>query len=261
MKTGEIGTVIIKTLCLFVVLAALSVSAQTNPAPDCCRHPYRSFERGVVTLTPLFDWWRHGGLETSGEHLLGTAPLVFTNGVDPRRPLKAWKRITGVRTGELDGAWVVNAQIAISPLVQTNEWILLRNPPAEEEQQYYNLKALVPQYEAQIASDQQTYRSDEKAEKKATAKAEADAQAGSKMIRVNTYDEKQAAARKQKAADAARDDEQQAEEALHQARKQLAAIPSADGQYQLDIFALELGRDRRGQLVFDAGVMLPDSLP
>lgn len=246
-----------KILGLMLMLAALSVSAQTNPAPWCCRQPYRSLQRWTVDLTPLFDWWRRGGDESP---LPGVAPAP-AGSPNPRRPLAAWKRITGVKTGEQYGCWVVDADIATSPTTHTNEWILLQNPPAAEAEQYYNLKALLVQYDTQMAGDRESYRTETNAEARAAGYARADALADTKMLRVNTYEYRQLAAKKAAAAATTLADWQQIEQARERARKQLAAIPSSDGQYQLDVFALELGRNRSGQLVFDAGVPLADGAP
>jgi hypothetical protein len=234
-----------KILGLMLMLAALSVSAQTNPAPWCCRQPYRSLR------------WRRGGDESP---LPGVAPAP-AGSPNPRRPLAAWKRITGVKTGEQYGCWVVDADIATSPTTHTNEWILLQNPPAAEAEQYYNLKALLVQYDTQMAGDRESYRTETNAEARAAGYARADAQADTKMLRVNTYEYRQLAAKKAAAAATTLADWQQIEQARERARKQLAAIPSSDGQYQLDVFALELGRNRSGQLVFDAGVPLADGAP
>jgi hypothetical protein len=259
LKPDEIKGVTMKPLCLFVLLAALSGSAQTNQPPACCRHPYRNFGRVTVNLTPLFQWWQHGGGDTPGDHPPGIAP-VPAGGADPRRPLSAWKRITGIKTAELNGAWVVDAEVFTSPATRTNEWILLQNPPAAEELQYYNLQALLPQYDAQIASDQKASQADLKAEEKAAARAKADAN-GDKWTRQSVYGYNQLAAQKKEAAAAALADQKQYEAARDLARKQLAALPGANGRYQLDCFALEIGRNSRGQLVFDAGVMGVDGAP
>jgi hypothetical protein len=123
------------------------------------------------------------------------------------------------------------------------------------------LKALLVQYDTQMAGDRESYRTETNAEARAAGYARADALADTKMLRVNTYEYRQLAAKKAAAAATTLADWQQIEQARERARKQLAAIPSSDGQYQLDVFALELGRNRSGQLVFDAGVPLADGAP
>jgi hypothetical protein len=262
MKSSQITPMTVKTMGWFLWLAAAPVSAQTNqtsaptnPAPICCRHPYRALGAGTVNLTPLFEWWRQQGGETSNP------TPVFPGGVEvPQRPLSAWKRITGSKTAEVEGAWVLQAEIASRPGTRTNEWILLRNPPAAEEDQYYNLKALLPLYDTEISNDLRLEQADEKAADQAVARAKADAR-NAKWTRQSLPGDHQLIARKRAAAAAALKDQQQAEPARDLVRKQLAAIPSADGQYQVDCFALETGRNRRGQLVFDAGAVLDDDSP
>jgi len=247
-KLGEMKTALI----LFMLLAASAVPAQTNQPPACFRQPLRRLGGGWADLTPLFQWWEQQGTGTSN-------PPAGPAGVASIRPMGAWKRITGRKTGEGEGVWMVEAEIATSAADRTNEWILLRDPPAEEESEFYRLQGLLAQYDAQITNDQRQYKTYEAAEKKTAAQARAAAQ-GDKWERENAGAYQQRATEDRAAAAAARADEKQTEAARTQARQQLGALPSAEGQYKLDCFALEVGRNRSGQRIFDRGAV-PDNPP
>ncbi len=242
-----------KYLCLFLLLVGLSATAQTNapstnaPPPFCCRHPYRVLGAGkVVDLSPLITWWMHQGPQVVA------LPL---NAARPVRPLTAWKRIQGIKTGEVESAWVVQAEIAISPTEKTNEWIILKNPPVAEAAQFYNLQYLIPQYERQIATDRQKQAEYTKAAARNTAQAKQLAQNYSKSIRWDAPYYTQQANQNKAAAAAALADQQATQAALDQARQQLKTIPNSNGQYQIDVFALELGRNAKGRLIFDPGTV------
>jgi adenylate kinase family enzyme len=236
-----------KCLCLFLLLAALTAAGQTNPPPFCCRQPYRVMGAGQpVDLSPLIAWWVHQGAQVAA------LPL---NAARAPRPLRAWKRITGFRTGEVEGAWVLHAEVALSPTERTNEWILLKNPPAVEAAQYYNLQYLLPQYEHQIAEDRRKQEEYTKAATRSTAQARQVAQNYSKSIRWDAPYYTQLADQNKNAAAAALADQHAMQQALDQARQQLKTLPSVNGQYQVDVFALELGRNARGQPIFDAGAV------
>lgn len=240
-----------KYFCLFLLLTGWSAAAQTPPPavtnappPFCCRYPYRVLGVGQpVDLSPLIQWW-------TNQTQMAALPL---NAARPPRPLSAWKRITGFKTGELDSAWVLRAEIAFSTTDQTNEWIILKNPPAAEAAQYYNLQYLIPQYEQQIAADRRKQAESTKAAKKNTELASQISQNFSKSIRWNAPYYTQLAEQSKAAAAAALDDQKATQQALDEARQQLKLIPSVDGQYQVDLFALELGRNARGRLIYDAG--------
>ena len=243
---------ITKILGLFLWLAAWSVSAQTNQSPFCCRYPLRTlgeYQNQTVDLSPLFQWWSsHGGQNDD-------QPAPNLNFPDPSRPLTAWKRITGIKTAEYDYGWVVDAEISISPTSRTNEWIILRHPPAAEEAQYYNLQAQIAQFREQIAHDMRTREMDLKDAERVQERANRDEKSFSKSVR-NYYgtDLKDEAKRYRNAADAALNDQKQSEQTLGQAQELFNSLPNARNQYVLDCFALEVGRNSKGQRIFDAGL-------
>ena len=235
-----------KYLCLFLLVVTLSAAGQTNPPPFCCRQPYRVLGAGrLVDVSPLIQWWTNQTIEAA-------LPL---NAARPLRPLSAWKRVTGFKTGELDSAWVVHAEIAISSSDKTNEWIILKNPPVAEAALYYNLQSLLGQYPAQIAEDKRKQLESTKAAKKNTELASQINQSYSKSVRWDAPYYTQLAEQNKAAAAAALADQQATQQALDQVRQQLKTIPSVNGQYQVDVFALELGRNAKGQLIFDPGVV------
>jgi hypothetical protein len=244
--SSHITAVAMKFLSLLFLLAAFTSPAQTNHTPWCCRFPLRVMGGGGVNLTPLGQWWvQHGG-QNEGQ------PAAAGDYIDVR-PLAAWKRVTGEKTGELEDAWVVKAEIYTSPASKTNEWILLRHPPAAEEQQYYYLQSLLVQDTQQIATDAQTHDADEKAAKKEEARAKEENTSYSKGVRFYAADYEARAAQYRNAAAAALAEEKQYQQGREQALQQFNALPSMHGRYKLDVFALELGRNSKGQLVFDAG--------
>ena len=241
-----------KYLCLCLLLAGLSATAQSNgtstnlPPPFCCRHPYRILGVGQpVDISPLIQWW-------TNQTQMAELPL---NAVRPPRPLSAWQHVTGFKTGQVEDAWVVQAEIASSSTETTNEWILLKNPPAAEAAQYYYLQSMLGQYANQIVEDQRKQALYTKAATNNTAQAKQLAQNFSKSIRWNAPYYTQLAEQNKADAAAALEDQKAAQLALDQAHQQLKLIPSVNGQYQVDVFALQLGRNAKGQLIFDCGVV------
>lgn len=241
-----------KYFYLIVLLAALPVAAQTNHALWCCRFPLRVMgPHAGVDLTPLCQWWvQHGG---KNEEPYISDQDSLTNEVDPQRPLARWKRITGEATSDLGGVWVMRAEIYSSPTSRTNSWILLRNPPATEQQQYYDLQAAIAQDSQQIATDKQTHDADEKAAEKDQTRAKSIDSSYSKSVRAYGVDYTAMEAQKKSAAATALTNEKQLESALDQAQRVFKSLPNEEGHYKIDIFALEVGRDSKGRLVYDAG--------
>jgi len=244
-----------KTAGFILLLAAVSATAQTNQTPFCCRNPIRIFnESQTVNLKPLFQWWMQREKEDQGKRPgTGAVTVASLDYADPNRPLAAWKRVTGVKVQETDFTWVVDAEVAIGPTTRTNELIILKNPPTAEEQQYYNLKPLPAQYKLQITNDARAYQADLKAEQNAEARANTEARSLNLKARWRADGFNQEAARERDAADAALNDKLQNQQALDQVQKQLDAIPSVNGRYQVDCFAMESGRNSQGLPIFDPG--------
>lgn len=243
---------------IFLLLAAFSLSAQTNQARQtgqtnqatfCCRHPVRMFSNTTVDLTPLFQWWMHH------EHDGGAATNT-AGGAVPVRPLAAWQRITGTKTGEIESCWIVNAVVYGSPGVRTNERIILKNPPVAEERLYYSLKSELPAALQQIANDQRAHQADLKAAQKAAATAETDSRSRNARTRMNADSYSKQAANENAAAAATLNDQQQLEQAHALAEKEFNAIPAVKGKYQIDWFAMEVGVNQQGVPIFDAGGVL-----
>jgi len=223
--------------------------AMTDSTVFCCRHTNRIFGGNTtVNLTPLFQWWKsHAATDTAG----GTADLS--------RPMSAWRRITGTRIGFAGYDWVVEAGVYTSPTAHTTEHIILKNPPAAEEQAFNNLKSAIAANELQITNDQQTYQTQTTAAQKAAAQ-KSSAQKGKrgKGQRSNNNGAKQAA-QDRNAATTALDDKKQLEAERALAQKQLDAIPAVKGKYQIDWFAVEAGKDNKGVPIYDVGVVDPHS--
>jgi hypothetical protein len=239
-----------KTAALLLGLfAAVQAGAETNQAPFCCRDPIRIFHQGAqANLTPLFKWWVEQG---EGKNRAATAPASMEAG-ETNRPLWAWKRVTGVKAQETESGWVLDADVASSPATRTNEWIVLLHPPTTEAQEYDFLQSLSAQYEQRITNDARAQQAYLKAAQNAETRAAAARSWGMKT-QWQSSSFVQLAARERNAAQAALNDEQQTQKALDQTRKQLAVMPSREGQYEVDCFALETGRNQQGLPIFDTG--------
>lgn len=238
---------------IFLLSAVLSVSAQTNQNPACCRYPLRVFgNQKTVNLTPLFHWWTQHQPATNHVISADAAP-------EPDRPLAAWQRVTGFKVSELENAWLVDAMIFTSPTARSSARIILKNPPVTEEQTYYNLKSELAAATLQITNDQRTYLADTKAAQKAENRAQASARSTSKLGPDNYRYYMAQAANDRDAATAALNDQKQLEATRALAQKQFAAIPASNGKYRLDLFALAAGQSKDGVPIYDLGAVNPES--
>lgn len=254
---------------ILLLLAALSVSAQTrpahrkppaekknpaatvaapaDPAEFCCRHPVRLFgDQTTVNLKPLFHWW------TKNEDTTNQTAAAA-------RPLSGWHRITGVKTGDLEYNWLVNAVIYTAPNLRTNAHIILKNPPTTEEKAFADLQNQMAQIDRQITGIQKSAQAHLKAAQKAEARVQADkTHLRNRRTRINENNNARQAAQENTAATDDLNDQKKLEHAREQAEKQLATIPAANGRYQIDWFALEIGRNKQGVPIYDLGVVNPN---
>jgi len=234
-----------KTVCFALLLLAFPASAQNRQPVFCCRCPMRAFgDSGSVNLTPLFQWWTNH-------------PSV--GGSQPTRPLTAWQRVVGVKTGDLEYRWVVDARIYTNQTSSTPARIVLQNPPVQEAQLYYSLEKQIAGYGLALTNAQRAYQTDFKAEQHAQARANADARSRSWRARYNAGAYVRQAAQERNAARQAQNQEQQPQQALEAARNALNAIPSSKGRYRVDCFALDTGKTFHGLPLYDVGVMIPHS--
>lgn len=201
-----------------------------------------------MNLKPLFQWWTHHASDGSAGG---------STGAPPDRPLANWHRITGTKVGETEYNWVVDAVIYTNPGTVTNARIILRNPPVAEEQTYYTLKSQLLAASQQMTNDLRNYQTDTQAAQKAESRPQA--VKTNRKRRVEPNNNAQKANQDKQAATAALNDEQQLAQAVQQAQQQFNAIPSANGRYRIDCFALVIGRNRDGQLIYDLGVVYPQS--
>jgi hypothetical protein len=239
----------VKMFILIVCLAAaLTASGQTNQ-DWCCRYPLRTFgNAATVNLTPLFRWWSH---DTAYD--LANANSVSSNS----RPLSAWHRITGNHVGDAGSSWVVEAEIYTNPGVHIKARIMLKNPPIAEEQLFYSLKSELAAAIQQMTNDQRLYQTETKAEQKAEARAKP--VRNTRKARNQANQNAQMASQDQQTASAALNDRQELEQAVPLAQKRLKAIPSRNGKYVLDCFALKFGETKAGVPIYDLGVVDIDS--
>ena len=221
--------------------------AQTNQSLLCCRSPVRGIRNAPVNLTPLFQWWTN--------HQPSAATNVVS--LELSRPLTAWKRIAGNQGARLEAGWVVDADIFTSPGTSTKARIILQHPPVQEARQYDFLKSVIPQYSLQLTNAQKAYQEHLKAERRYRASANQNLKYWNWFPRASGEADMQQANRERAAASTAQHDQQQAQQALDEAEKELAAIPSSEGDYQIDCFALDTGKTYKGLAVYDLGVVYP----
>lgn len=237
---------------LLLLLATSPLSAQTNQTQFCCRHPLRVFGNDTtVNLTPLFQWWKHH----ANDNEISGADDHLSNQSASTRPLVAWQRITGTKSGSLEYSWYVNATVYSSPGQHTNEIIILKNPPTAEAQLFSTLKSEIAAATLQLTNDQRTYEAELKAAQKAETHAQAENRVRKERARNNGNRLAQQVANDKAAATTTLNQQQQMEASLTQAQKQFSAIPAVKGKYQIDWFAVELGRNKQGVPVFDVGVV------
>ena len=239
-------------------LAALTAGAQTNPGWAVCRNPVRVFSaRSTVNLTPLFQWWARQPLPTNAAAY--TSANITTNISDDDRPLTAWHRITGTPVATTTaGTWVVDAVIYTSPSARTNARIILNHPPVVEEQNYYILKTELAEADQEIADTRHIYEANTNAEQQADERVEMYRHSLSKVAPtgVNVYSRE--AQQKHNAAAVALGQQEQLEAARQQILNQLKTIPARDETYYIDWFAVLLGHTKKGQPMYDLGLVSPN---
>jgi hypothetical protein len=244
-----------KIVGLVFLLVAATASAQTNHVWAACRHPIRVFGYGeAVNLMPLFEWWQHQPLRPATNR-----DLTADAEAGDARPLVAWHRITGVKIGDTGNSWLVNAMIYTSPTIHTNARIILNDPPIGEEQSYYALQTRLASTDQQLAVAQRAYRTATNAEMKAENRAESYRHSWSKVAPTGVQQYSEIAARRRLDASAAIVQQRQLDATRAEIQKQLSIIPAANGRYVIDLFAMARGTDKKGVLIYDAGVVNPGS--
>lgn len=251
-------------LGLLFLLCVTSIFAQPEADTwNVCRYPVRVLGKGqTVDLTPLYQWWARqpmastnsvpGGVVAAQTISAGTNSADANGGQE--RPMTAWYRVRGTRVATLGSSWVLNAAIFTSPTLYTNARIVLNHPPEQEEQVFSTLTNQLAALNQQIFSVDYDYRRNTNAESDARAaadryrhaniKAAGDAVAGYSRLAVEKHNE---AARELTQLD-------QLQAQRTQLEKELAAIPSVDGNYLVDWFAARLGNTRQGWPLFDRGL-------
>lgn len=229
-----------KAIFMVLALAAWSAGAQTNAPDFCCRYPVRYFGVADVNLAPLFGWWEH---QRSPSHQIEYSP----------RPLMAWKRIVGFKMMDQGYQWVVEAEIFTNRASGGKSRIILRNPPVQEEAAFYALKQEVADAALQVTNAEHFYQTAEKAQERAQRIAHIDARSRNWRSRFDAGSYARQSAEERGLADTAQDEETQTRQTQAAAEKQLASLPSAQGRYQIDYFALDTGKVFDGLPVYDLG--------
>jgi uncharacterized protein YhaN len=241
-------------LMIVFLLGAFAVPAQTNQGWPTCRGPVRVFPgRSTVNLTPLFNWWAHQPLVITNVPV-GAGTSTNTNSL-ATRPLAGWYRVTGTKVGVYGASWVVNAILYTSPTSATNARIILNHPPAVEEQQFNNLEAQLTDLDQRLADTRGQYEVDTNAEAQAHALVETYRRSLSKVASDGVFVNTRTQQAKHNAAALALNQMDQLEAARRQVEDQLRTIPSDNGVYQVDWFAVLQGRSKQGVPIFDLGLV------
>jgi len=239
---------------MLLCLAAMAVPAQTNQSWRVCRNPVRVFKgQATVDLTPLFQWWARQPQVVTNRS--ATANADTNASAESDRPLSAWARVTGTKIATIGDSWVLDAVIYTSPTVHTNARIILNHPPAVEEQTYENLKEEVGEAGRRIAEAQRVYGANTNAQAQALKSFNAYSHSNSKHRLDAERDYSVLAAQAQAAAATALSQINQLEAARGELEDQLKTIPAVYGVYQVDWFAVCLGRSKQGVLLYDLGLV------
>jgi hypothetical protein len=246
---------------ILLALTANAAVAQTNQGWSVCRDHLRIFGSDSVDLTPLFQWWERQPAPGKGT-IYGTADLDASNAApDEERPLMAWHHIVGTHVATRGASWVVDAYIYTAPTNRTSARILLNRPPDGEEQRYYSLRQQLALLDQQITNAGQASKADLQAEQQDRQRVQAD---------IRTHHNRFTEANRADVAAYTQDATQQHQAATNAAalqkqwtamrgpiEQQLKAIPSQNGAYLVDWFAVMLGRDKKGLPIYDLGVVSP----
>jgi hypothetical protein len=235
---------------ILAMLAAAAASAQTNQAWKTCRNPVRVFPgAATVDLRPLFAWWaRQPTNSISAE----TNSAADTREV---RPLAAWRLVTGTPVSIFGDSWVVDAAIYTSPTVLTNARIILNHPPTVEEERFNNLKTQITYLDGQIAATRRAYDTATNAEALAYARVEMYRRSISKVAPTGVVQYSRTAEREHDAAAAALNETDQLEAQKKEIEAELKTIPSHDGVYRIEWFAVDRGHTKAGVPIFDLGLV------
>jgi len=234
---------------IVVWFLAQAAAAQSGPTWKICRNPVRVFNRGATAdLTPLFQWWARQPRITDKNADTNSSPAE-------ERPLPAWSRVTGTKLGVVGPSWVVDAVVYTSPTVHTNARIFLSNPPAVEEQSFYGLKDELADANQRIADARRVYGANTNAEAKAEAAVAVYRHSVSKVAADGVIAYTRLAIQKHDAAALALNQIDQLQTARRQLEAQIETIPSSDGVYQVDWFAILLGHTKAGVPIYDLGLV------
>jgi hypothetical protein len=240
---------------LVFLLAAWVAGAQTNnPGWPDCRNPVRVLgARGTVDLTPLFEWWTQQAAVTND-----VAAVSGTNArPQASRPLSAWFRITGTKVEAVEDSWVVDAVIYSSPTKFTSARIILSDPPVLEEQRFNTLQSQLADLDRRIAEARNGYVADTNAEAQAQTMVDLNHRVWGKPAARSAALNSRIETQKRAAASTATKLLDQLRTEREQVEIQLRSIPSVNGVYQVDWFAMLLGHNRQGLLIFDLGSVSP----
>jgi len=241
-------------LIVFWLLLASAASAQTNQAWSIFRYPERMFAgNAVVNLMPLFAWWARQPLVVTNQNAGSTSDA--NGSPEEARPLSSWYRITGTPMATTGSSWLMDAVVYTSPTRHTNSVILLNNPPVGEVALFNALKAQLAEARQRIADARRVYDANTNAEAKALAEVAMYRRSWSKVASDGVIAYTRVAMQKHNDSATALNQLDQLEAARRQIEAQLETIPSRNGVYQVDLFAMLLGRNKQGVPTYDLGLV------
>jgi len=127
----------------------------------------------------------------------------------------------------------------------------------DEEQSYYTLQNQLTTIRQQILETQRAYQTATNSEHHAEKREQAFRHSLSKVAPTGVREYSALARQKQTQALAAQEQLKQLETMQTQLQQQFKAIPSANGHYVIDLFAMAQGTDKKGQLIYDVGAINP----
>jgi hypothetical protein len=215
------------------LIAILTAAGALDASP--ARDPKRSIAGQTVDITPLMEWWKHQ---------------------KGNRPLTGWVRVTGriVQTNVLD--WTIEGSADDSSVKRgdsktatTRGKFILKTPPTQEMNEFYQLAAKLKQLNAERDQLNREIKSDTVSEKKpsqqhTTTSRRSRARNTSAQLNQTKANER-----------ATRDRLDAVEKDIKETDKKLAEHPDHT-HYSVDCFALKLNETYRGLPAYDHGRVL-----
>jgi hypothetical protein len=193
-------------------------------------------------LTPLFSWWSQQLAAQEIAH--GTNTMVKTN--EAASPMPAWAHISGDLVDQTPQGWVVSGVVETAPNVGSLTKVLVIHPPRNEPGRFAQKLAALKNPPAQPDYSEQEAQINLTDNRAFVANAIGDPD-------LQDYYATEAA-RQQHELDNQKQQDRDAENRRLQSVSALGDFPADWEAYQVDLFALNTGRQQNGMPVYDAGL-------